>query len=261
MKILAIGNSFSQDATAYLQPMAAAGGRAAEVVNLFIPGCSLETHWRCALDGQPAYSWQRDGLDTGRMVSLRGALSGQEWDAVTMQQASSLSGRPETYAPYLAELCGFVRALAPQAKLYLHETWAYEADSDHGAFPAYHSNQNEMYIRLKDAYTAASASLGLPLIPSGDVIQALRGTEAFCYAKGGPSLCRDGFHLDLLYGRYAAAAVWYESLLGGDIRQNPFVPSRETAPAAPEDVQADPALLALIRETVHAMAGGVQAGR
>ena len=39
MKILAIGNSFSQDATAYLHRMAEAGGMETKIVNLFIPGC------------------------------------------------------------------------------------------------------------------------------------------------------------------------------------------------------------------------------
>lgn len=37
MKILAIGNSFSQDATAYLHRMAEAGGMETKIVNLFIP--------------------------------------------------------------------------------------------------------------------------------------------------------------------------------------------------------------------------------
>ncbi|HIW73160.1 MAG TPA: DUF4886 domain-containing protein [Firmicutes bacterium] len=247
MRILAIGNSFSQDATADLQPMAAAGGLDAEVVNLFIPGCPLETHWECAQNDRPAYSLQRDGLDTGRWVSLRDALCERDWDLVTLQQASGLSGLPETYMPYMAELVGFVRALAPRARIFVHETWAYESDSDHGAFPAYHSNQNEMHIRLKEAYAAAAAALSLPLIPSGDVIQALRGTPAFCYARGGPSLCRDGFHLSLTYGRYAAAATWYETLLGGDIRRNPYLPDGDGLP-----VEED--LLAVVRETVHTLA-------
>ena len=46
MRILAIGNSFSQDATAMLQPVLAASGIQAEVVNLYIGGCPLERHWQ-----------------------------------------------------------------------------------------------------------------------------------------------------------------------------------------------------------------------
>ena len=41
LKILAIGNSFSQDATAYLEPMAESAGMAVTVRNLCYLGCSL----------------------------------------------------------------------------------------------------------------------------------------------------------------------------------------------------------------------------
>ncbi len=44
MKILAIGNSFSQDATRYLQDIAASAGEELFVRNLYIGGCSLEMH-------------------------------------------------------------------------------------------------------------------------------------------------------------------------------------------------------------------------
>lgn len=44
MKILAIGNSFSQDATRYLQDIAASAGENLFVRNLYIGGCSLEMH-------------------------------------------------------------------------------------------------------------------------------------------------------------------------------------------------------------------------
>ena len=45
IKILAIGNSFSQDATHYLHQIAAADQVDMKVVNLYIGGCSLERHW------------------------------------------------------------------------------------------------------------------------------------------------------------------------------------------------------------------------
>ena len=46
MKVLAIGNSFSQDATHYLHKIAASDGVEMKVVNLYIGGCSLEQHWK-----------------------------------------------------------------------------------------------------------------------------------------------------------------------------------------------------------------------
>ena len=46
VRILAIGNSFSQDATHYLHQIAASDNVEMKVVNLYIGGCSLEQHWR-----------------------------------------------------------------------------------------------------------------------------------------------------------------------------------------------------------------------
>ena len=45
MKLLSIGNSFSQDAQRYLHRIAAAAGESLKCVNLYIGGCSLRTHY------------------------------------------------------------------------------------------------------------------------------------------------------------------------------------------------------------------------
>lgn len=44
LKILAIGNSFSEDATRYLHQLANAAGIDTKIVNLYIGGCPLERH-------------------------------------------------------------------------------------------------------------------------------------------------------------------------------------------------------------------------
>lgn len=46
MKILAIGNSFSEDAMYYLKNIADADGVEVKAVNLYIGGCNLERHWK-----------------------------------------------------------------------------------------------------------------------------------------------------------------------------------------------------------------------
>ena len=231
MKILSIGNSFSQDAQRYLHALAAQEGESLTCVNLYIGGCSLKTHWENAEDDKPLYSYERNGAPVfldgeggrPRYCSIRAALEEGGWDAVTLQQCSHDSGKYETYQPYLTRLSGYVRQYAPQAKQWLHQTWAYETDSTHSAFPDYGRSQQAMYQRLKAAYALASASIGAPLIPAGDMIQALRALPAFDYAHGGPSLCRDGFHMSLTLGRYALAAVWYAALTG-KAPQADFVP-------------------------------------
>lgn len=245
VSILAIGNSFSRDATTYLHAIAQAGGIDCQVENLYIGGCSLEQHMFNVSQDLAAYTVDENGETTERTASIREALCRRAWTHVTVQQASHDSGLPETYEPYLRQLCAVVRRYAPGCTLWLHETWAYETDSTHSEFHRYGCDQAQMYRRLREVYRAQAAALSLPLIPCGDVIQALRRQPAFDYAHGGQSLCRDGFHMHLTYGRYAAAATWYETLLRGDIRENPFVPAGGG--------RADPALLRTIRETVHAV--------
>ena len=54
MDILAIGNSFSTDATRYLYGIARAAGDNLQVTNLYIGGCSLEQHYRNMLSNERA---------------------------------------------------------------------------------------------------------------------------------------------------------------------------------------------------------------
>ncbi len=241
--VLAIGNSFSQDATAYLEDLAACGGAEARVVNLYIGGCPLSAHWRNAQNDLAAYDYQLRGVGTGKKVSIRQALLERDWDVVTLQQASGDSGLWQTYQPYLGDLSAYVKKYAPRARQMIHETWAYETDSAHPAFGQYGKSQRTMYLALRAAYRKAAAALGADWIPCGDAIQALRALKPFDYPHGGLSLCRDGYHMHLVYGRYAAAAVWYETVLGGNILKNPFAP-RVGLPA-------DEALLKLEARTVH----------
>lgn len=224
IRTLTIGNSFSQDALAYVHQIARADGIDWEANNLYIGGCPIETHHQNYIEKAQAYSLEINGKTTGRMVSINEMLADGIYDVVTTQQASHFSGMENTYA-LLPELVRWIRAAQPHARLYLQETWAYEIDSTHGAFPQYHSDQRYMYECLRDAYRKYASLVDAQLIPTGDVVQYFReNLPRFDYAHGGLSLNRDGFHLSIPYGRYLNSAVWYETLLGGDIRGNAYVP-------------------------------------
>ena len=102
MNVLAIGNSFSEDATRYLHGIARADGEVMNVTNLFIGGCSLERHYRNMLSGEAAYELQCNGHKTGFPVSLSEALLNRKWDVVTVQQVSNLSFVKDSYEPYIS---------------------------------------------------------------------------------------------------------------------------------------------------------------
>ncbi len=214
MKVLAIGNSFSQDATRYLHQIAQADDFDLKVVNLDIGGCSLERHHENMTYDKRDYSLELNGKATGLYVSIREALLSDSWDFVTLQQVSHLSFDYSTYQPYLTELSDHVRKYAPGATQLIHQTWAYAEGSERLASVGYKS-QRGMFKDLKRAYDKAAQSIGARLIPSGEAMQKL--TEC-----GIGMVHRDGFHAGLGLARYMLGAVWYECLTGRSIENNSF---------------------------------------
>ena len=210
MKILAIGNSFSQDATRYIQDIAKSAGIELFVRNLYIGGCSLERHAHNVKTGVEAYSYEENAVGT-RMISVGEALELEKWDVVTVQQVSGQSGIAESYEPYITELLDFIKEKAPQARIVFHRTWAYEKGSAHGDFPRYDCDRKKMLDCIIAASTEVAAKKhGLDMIPSGNVIGKANLMPEFDSEKGGVSLYRDGFHLSLTYGRYLAGLVWFK---------------------------------------------------
>lgn len=225
MKILSIGNSFSADAHVYLHALANQRGIILDTVNAAIGGCSLQMHWDNIVNKGTSYlhninggeEWEKD------LISIEQALTSDTFDAVTVQQVSGFSGIYESYKPYINDIISFIRKYQPSAQLYLHRTWAYEIDSAHSDFFRYEQDQIKMFKAICEATNKISAEIGVPLILSGDVIQALREhLPEFDYQNGGESLCRDGFHLSV-YARYAVALTWLATLTNTPIKPMPFM--------------------------------------
>ena len=225
VRILAIGNSFSQDAVEqYLHELAEAEGIPTIIGNMFIGGCSLERHVKNARDNAPAYAYRKIGTDgkkreKGKM-SLEAVLADEAWDYVSLQQASPFSGMYETYEASLPELIEYVKARLPKkTKLMLHQTWAYASTSKHSGFKNYNCNQLTMYQAIADAVKkAAKANKIKIVIPSGTAIQNARTSFI------GDHLNRDGYHLDVKIGRYTAACTWFERIFKHNVVGNPYAP-------------------------------------
>ena len=225
VRILAIGNSFSQDAVEqYLHELAEAEGISTIIGNMFIGGCSLERHVKNARDNASAYAYRKIGTDgkkreKGKM-SLEAVLADEAWDYVSLQQASPFSGMYETYEASLPELIEYVKARLPKkTKLMLHQTWAYASTSKHSGFKNYNCNQLTMYQAIADAVKkAAKANKIKIVIPSGTAIQNARTSFI------GDHLNRDGYHLDVKIGRYTAACTWFERIFKHNVVGNPYAP-------------------------------------
>ena len=245
-KILAIGNSFSEDATYYLHQILEHSGIENQVVNLYIGGCSLERHWQNIENDRRDYLFEINGQKTDRYVTVSEVIKETKWDVVVTQQASHDSGWSDTYEPFLGLMVDYLHEKAGDALIYLHETWAYAKDSDHDHFMRYHRNQKEMYDRLKANYSQMALKYRLPLIPSGDLIQNLRETTYFSEENGDLAICRDGYHMNYLYGRFALACMWARTICKVDLKKNGYVPVTDYMPFE----MAKPEILDRIKEIV-----------
>ena len=223
MKILSIGNSFSEDAHQWLHKLAEMNGQDLYTVNLCVSGCTLQTHWEGYQASAAECLLQVNGGPGQRYVTIAEALTLEDWDVITVQQASRFSGLLETHEPYLANFIQVIQAACPRAKIWYHQTWAYEKDSPDVGYVYYDHDQQKMYRAIMDTTAQIQERYHLPVIPVGRTIQGLReNVPEFDYAGGGISLNRDGSHLSYDYGRFAAAAVWIKKLTGKDVLAKAF---------------------------------------
>ncbi len=201
MRILTIGNSFSQDATRYIESLSSSD---IYVRNLYIPGCSLEMHCNNIRTGSKSYEYQKDGKKL-YMTSIEKALSKRPWDVVTIQQVSHLSGIIESYFPYISDLIGFIKLKAPNAEILFHKTWPYAKGCLHNGFVNYDNDTKKMYDCINQTVQKICSQFCLDVINTADYIY-------YSYIKclSDPlyrdmPLYRDGFHLSIPQGRYLAA--------------------------------------------------------
>ncbi len=229
MNILAIGNSFSEDAAYYFTKIAASAGKTdVKLVNLYIGGCSLEMHENNIINNNRVYEYHLNGNHTNRVVSIKEALCEEDWDIVITQQQSAKTAIYESYNGHLKAVINYIKENAPNAEIYFFQTWAYEIDRVHPDFELFNNNQQLMHKAIVETVARVCKENGdLPIIPAGEVINEVRQTKEFDYKNGGQTLCRDGFHMHLIYGRYLLGLVWFATLLSGNIDDVTFIPSKE----------------------------------
>ena len=224
-RILAIGNSFSQDAMRYMRVIMTQNGIPGEsisIVNAYIGGQTLAGHANNARNNSRQYtreSFRANGsIARAHELTLREIIESNEWDYITLQQASHDSGREITYNDDIQFLIDYAKEHCsnPNVKIGWHMTWAYAANSTHSGFPNYGSNQMTMYNAIINAVQTKIVPMKTPagdfefIIPVGTAIQNART------AKFGDNLCSDGYHLNDT-GRFIAAAMWVRQIYGKDI--------------------------------------------
>ena len=223
LRVLAIGNSFSSDAVEQnLWELFQAAGIPVVIGNMSAPGSYLSHHWNRYVSGAAEYRYFKrteEGQVNAEGRTFRECIGDEAWTCISLQQASDLSGDYATYFPYLPDLMGVLKELT-RAEIVFHQTWAYPANSSQAAFAKYGNDQLTMYKAIVDAVARASRECGIKtVIPVGTAVQNARTSSL------GDTFNRDGLHLELTYGRFLAACVWFETLSGKDVRTNPYRPA------------------------------------
>lgn len=225
LRILTIGNSFSDDTMEYVYQIAKSAGVAKiELGNLYIGGCTLATHASNAKNDKPAYEYRtntRGSWSTKNNFKMSDAIKSQNWDFISMQQASGSSGSERSYKE-LEYLIGYVRSLAnPDATLVWNMTWAYQQDSTHSEFPVYNSDQITMYESILSAVKKrVDKQPEIKIVsPTGTAIQNARTSFV------GDRLTRDGYHLSLDLGRYIAGLTFFSALTGVSVENLDYAPA------------------------------------
>jgi hypothetical protein len=272
VRLLTVGNSFSQNAVRYLRDLATAGGNALVLRQADIGGGQMAQHW------DRVERYQKDPQDpkaTYNGKSLQQMLEAEEFDVVTIQQYSFISHDVSTYRPFARNLFDFIKKLRPKANVLVHQTWAYRCDDPRftkpSSKPGEPATQQAMYEALTKAYETIAGELGTKIIPVGDAfhmvdsdpVQGFKPDPAFDRAKvefpalpeqkhslhagwrwstdkdGKHALAYDGHHAGVA-GQYLGACVFYEVLFGESVVGNRFMP---------KEIDAD--FAKFLQETAH----------
>lgn len=182
LKVLMVGNSFSQSVLAYLPRIVKADPENKLILGqCMIGGCTLERHCKeykkSAED--PTYRPYSTNLKfpdrKTRKASLQELLDAQKWDIISVQQGSHMSWKPESFK-FADELIGYIRKHNPQAEIVVHQTWAYRLDDPRitTADKGWKIGQKGMYDRLTENYTNLAKKYNARIIPVGYAVQLTR---------------------------------------------------------------------------------------
>jgi len=158
MKILFIGNSYSDDTSDLLYRVAKSQLKEKiKIGNMFIGGCTLYMHLENALNDAHNYDYRTNyanGWHTKPGTSLKEAILDEDWDYISFQQGSgdkiSSTGSFESFDKF-DFLVDYVRSLNSSAVLCFNMTWADDPHSTRSEFEKYGRDTQKMYESIIDA--------------------------------------------------------------------------------------------------------------
>lgn len=236
LKILSIGNSYSEDLMEYVFEIASGMGIDVVIGNIKLSACTIDMHADNAKNDAAVYKYftYTNGNKVENLVNgakdnykMGDAIASEDWDFVLFQQQSDATGRPDTYGR-LDELISYVRGKLPEgckARFGFHLTWSYQQDVSNKdrleAFQKYYdADQNKMYQANSDTVKQVVESRDTLefVIPSGTAVQNARSSFI------GDTITRDGYHMSYSYGRYLIGLTLVGTLTGKSLYTCTFAP-------------------------------------
>lgn len=193
IKVLAIGNSYSNNTTQYISRIADStkGNTTVMAASLYFPGATFAQHianieqWESIYADHTLEETKQifysdtvpnsrkyecltvDGKDIKTIRSFYEAIRYADWDYITIQQSPDGCDDFSTYEPYLIKLYDYIQAEYNRddmngkkcPPIIVHQTWAFNNDmSKNNAYkyyPVNYKNNTEMFKKVEQAYNLA----------------------------------------------------------------------------------------------------------
>ena len=224
IKILAIGNSFTEDSTQYLSDIATASGSDLLEFALYrlIVGGAEFSEW-CTLIDANSTPQQLNRILGGVNMNIGSNNTIQEilakdWDVVIIQQYSLKSTMYMAFQPYLTNIINRIRTYCVNNRVCIGYNMPWSNWSGTGEYAAT-PNLMALYLRphdenrwqaICDATQEMVYKSGIDFIlPVGTAMQNARHTSL----QTNHQITRDGLHASFGVGRYVCACVWYQMLI------------------------------------------------
>ena len=247
IKVLAIGNSYSNNTTEYVSRIAESMGLDITAASLYFPGCALwrhvhfyENYRDLGHDGyyESAYDQHYEdlyvnGAAVGGYASIQEAIAYTDWDYITIQQMPDWCDDIDSYwteeNPYITKLYGYVldeleKNNNNKCEILIHQGWSFShamsIDNAYEYYPRDYENTRDFFAAIESTVNQAAeivkTQCGLDAAPdlvlSGKAVQLAKDEFGFGDTYGASdSLYADNVsHLSSL-GKYLAACVWIET--------------------------------------------------
>lgn len=214
LKVLSIGNSYSNDTFWMLKDIAQSAGKELTVGVAHLSGGTLQQMWDAINNDKTITAYNKwtpsSGHKQNNNASPRVIIVDEPWDFIFFQQASTQSMNYDTFQPYLKNIANYVQNNATNSKVRygINMIWPRPVSNSSIGTP---EKQLEVYNDIVDAYQKAAFDTDLEVfVPTGTAIMNGRNNDYLADISN--ELTRDGSHLDEGIGRYLAAMTVFITL-------------------------------------------------